>query len=131
MHYKRRDQSVEHRVFSDLPSLLAPGDLLIFNDARVLQARFMLRKETGGLVEGLFVAQLDPHRWRVMLKALGHYGSRPLRFELEPELEAKMTRVLEGGEYEIEFNSPAPAIELLNRIGRMPLPPYIRRDEGS
>ncbi len=130
LHYKRRDRSVEHRHFSDLPALLVPGDLLVFNDARVLQARFMLRKETGGFVEGLFVAHLDPSRWRVMLKSLGNYGSKPLRFELLPELEAKMTRVFGGGEYEIAFDSPTPAIELLDRIGRMPLPPYIKREKG-
>jgi len=131
MHYKRASRRVEHRQFSDLPGLLAPGDLLVFNDARVLQARFMLRKETGGMVEGLFVSQVAPARWRVMLKGLGSYGSRPLRFELSPDLEAKMTRVLAGGEYEIDFNVPAPAIELLDRIGRMPLPPYIKRERGS
>ena len=60
LHYKRAGRSVEHRHFSDLPGLLTPGDLLVFNDARVLQARFMLRKETGGLIEGLFVSADRP-----------------------------------------------------------------------
>src|SRR5688500_11265708 len=68
LHYARATRSVEHRQFSDLPRLLRPGDLLVFNDTRVLPARFMLRKPTGGLVEGLFIRQLEPRRWRVLLK---------------------------------------------------------------
>src|SRR5688500_14610814 len=55
LHYRRSDGSVLHRTFSDLSAILTPGDLLVFNNARVLPARFMLRKETGGKVEGLFL----------------------------------------------------------------------------
>src|SRR4051812_17717869 len=54
LHYVRADRSIAHRTFSDLPGLLRPGDLLVFNDAQVVPARFMLRKTTGGRVEGLF-----------------------------------------------------------------------------
>src|SRR4051794_30097352 len=71
LHYRRADRSVGHRTFSDLPSLLRPGDLLVLNDARVLPARFMLRKGTGGLVEGLFLEELDLGEWRVLLKNYG------------------------------------------------------------
>src|SRR4029079_18170498 len=63
LHYRRGDRSITHRRFADLPSLLKRGDLLVFNDARVVPARFTLRKETGGLVEGLFLGQTLPRRW--------------------------------------------------------------------
>src|SRR5438105_3106953 len=53
LHYRAADRSIAHRRFSDLPALLRPGDVLVFNDARVTPARFVLRKETGGRVEGL------------------------------------------------------------------------------
>src|SRR3954464_5434647 len=67
MHYRMADQSVAHRQFSDLPSLLKPGDLLVFNDARVIPARFMLQKNTGGKIEGLFLSEPAPGQWRALL----------------------------------------------------------------
>src|SRR5688500_20041520 len=68
LHYRRDDHSIEHRKFADLRSMLRPGDLLVFNDARVVPARFMLQKQTGGRVEGLFLGEDAPGRWRVLLK---------------------------------------------------------------
>src|SRR4051794_41928638 len=64
LHYRRSDRSVSHQTFSDLPGLLRPGDLLVFNDARVLPARFMLRKSTGGGGEGLFLEESRPGEGR-------------------------------------------------------------------
>jgi S-adenosylmethionine:tRNA ribosyltransferase-isomerase len=130
MHYRRSERAVAHRTFSDLPRLLRPGDLLVFNDARVLPARFMLRKETGGLVEALFLGQPGAARWHVLLRNLGTYGSGVLHFVGDPALHAKAIRFGEGGEYEIEVNTEEPAAKVLERIGRMPLPPYIKRDKG-
>src|ERR1700761_3709587 len=71
LHYRRSDRSVAHRTFSDLPGLLRPGDVLVFNNAKVVPARFLLRKETGGAVEGLFLAEPQPGIWSVMLKNVG------------------------------------------------------------
>src|SRR6266567_737934 len=77
LHYRTSDRSVTHLTFADLPSLLHPGDLLVFNDARVVPARFMLQKSTGGKVEGLFLAEPAPGQWRVLLRNLG-----PLKSDL-------------------------------------------------
>src|SRR5258706_13520068 len=71
LHYQRQSRAIAHHTFAELPRLLRKGDLLVFNDARVLPARFVLRKETGGLVDGLFLNQDAPGRWRVMLRNLG------------------------------------------------------------
>src|SRR6187551_385285 len=79
LHYTRSDKRIAHRVFSDLPLLLRPDDLLVFNDARVLPARFMLRKETGGLIEGLFLDQPSAGKWHVLLRNVGSYRG-PLFF---------------------------------------------------
>jgi S-adenosylmethionine:tRNA ribosyltransferase-isomerase len=130
MHYRRADRSVAHRTFSDLPKLLRGGDLLVFNNARVLPARFMLQKETGGLVEALFLGQPRETRWHVLMRNLGNYGSGLLRFVGDPALYANTIRFGEAGEYEIEVNTEEPAAKVLERIGRMPLPPYIKRDKG-
>ncbi|HXE55534.1 MAG TPA: tRNA preQ1(34) S-adenosylmethionine ribosyltransferase-isomerase QueA, partial [Tepidisphaeraceae bacterium] len=126
MHYRREDRSISHRTFWDLPDLLKPGDLLVFNDARVLPARFVLKKSTGGRVEGLFLAEPGPGRWQVLLKNLGSFAGE-LRFALEPELRAEVIEKGDGGECLLALNSHEPAMAILSRIGRMPLPPYIRR----
>src|SRR5947209_14862975 len=85
LHYRRSDRSVSHRKFTDLPGLLRPGDLLVFNDARVLPARFTLRKSTGGRVAGLFLSEVRRRRWQVMLRNLGPV-SGPLRFTDAPDI---------------------------------------------
>lgn len=130
LHYRRGDGSIAHRHFADLPALLRPGDVMVFNDSRVVPARFTLHKPTGGRVEGLFVGQTRPRRWTVMLRNLG-----PVRPELTlafadlPGVTARALSQSEGGLYEIEVSSEEPAARLLARAGRMPLPPYIRRDK--
>jgi len=138
LHYGRRDGAITHRHFVDLPKLLRPGDLLVFNDARVIPARFMLQKETGGRIEGLYLHTVDSGAWRVLLRNLG--APRPgmrLHFLLAPEIEARVIARFEGGEYELAVfvsssavpggGTEALAATVLSRVGRMPLPPYIKR----
>lgn len=126
LRYRRSDRSINHHRFSDLPALLRPGDLLVFNDARVIPARFTLRKNTGGRVEGLFLSESEPGCWRVLLKNLGNV-SGPLSLWDEPEIRAEILQSIGAGEYEIALDPATPATDLLARIGRMPLPPYIHR----
>ena len=104
------------------------GDLLVFNDARVLPARFVLRKSTGGRIEALFLRETAPGRWQVLLKNLGSV-SGPLIFSDEPNVLATIKHAIGSGEYEIELSLSISAAELLGRVGRMPLPPYIRREK--
>ncbi|HMO24799.1 MAG TPA: tRNA preQ1(34) S-adenosylmethionine ribosyltransferase-isomerase QueA [Tepidisphaeraceae bacterium] len=130
LHYRRADRAVQHLNFTDLPALLRAGDLLVFNDARVTPARFTLTKPTGGIVEGLLVGQTEPRRWRVMLKNLGPV--RPemiLRFANAPHIDVRVIEKFGGGESPGEVAGDPPAIEVLERIGRMPMPPYIRREK--
>lgn len=124
LHYRRSDRSIAHRQFSDVAGLLNRGDLLVFNDTRVIPARFSLRKESGGVVEGLFLSQPSPRHWRVLLKNVGN--ATRLRGEI---FDAKVVERFSEGECEIELTTDEPASCLLDRIGRMPLPPYIKRDK--
>ncbi len=128
LHYRRADQSITHRRFADIPSLLRPGDLLVLNDTRVLPARLELRKPTGGRIEGLFLAELAPGRWRVMLRNLGR-RDQPLTFSADPDLIARPVAFHPDGHYDLELNTTQPAADILARVGRMPLPPYIKRDK--
>src|SRR5947208_15246611 len=70
---RRATGDLEHRVFRDLPELLAPGDLLVLNDTRVLPARLLGRRDaTGGKWEGLFLRQTVDGLWELMTKTRGH-----------------------------------------------------------
>jgi S-adenosylmethionine:tRNA ribosyltransferase-isomerase len=127
LHYRRSDHVIAHRRFSDLPGLLRRGDLLVFNDAQVVPARFALRKNTGGRIEGLFVRELSPGRWRVMLRNLGQFRGE-LHFEADPAVTVRVIGTAEA-EYDVDVSSAEPAHRLLARLGRMPLPPYIKREK--
>ena len=131
LHYRRDDRSIAHRHFADLPSILRPGDLLVFNDAQVIPARFTLKKNTGGLVEGLYLSQQPGGSWRVLLKNVGTEPvGKMLTFADAPDVSIAITSQHEEGEFSVQVNPPvAAAVELLQRVGRMPLPPYIKREK--
>ncbi len=108
--------------FDALPSLLAPGDLLVFNDTRVLHARLHGSKETGGRVEALVERVLDEHEALVQLRA-----SKPPRPGARLTWRASGAEVLgrDGEFWRLRFD--APVLECLEREGELPLPPYIER----
>jgi len=113
----------------ELPELLQPGDLLVFNDTRVLPARLFGRKQSGGRVEILIERVLGAHEARVQMSA-----SKPSRTGTRIELDdgAGGASVLgrEGEFYLLRFDGDEPLEKLLLRAGRMPLPPYIQRAPG-
>lgn len=125
-----------HRRVADLAEELGPGDLLVVNDTRVLPARLFARRSTGGRVELLFLGPGPGGAWRAM--------ARPAR-KLSPGEELSVEGGLVARAVEREGESPVWAVELcdpaqpdlpvptlLERTGRMPLPPYITREaEGD
>ncbi|MFA4992290.1 MAG: tRNA preQ1(34) S-adenosylmethionine ribosyltransferase-isomerase QueA [Candidatus Omnitrophota bacterium] len=130
----RRDTGrMEHRIFRDMAEYLNPGDLLVLNDTKVLPARLWGRKETGGKVEVLLLGlQVAGNRYRVkdeyeaLLKpARGcNIGSRII-FK-DGELEARVSRI-ENGRRFLRFNCNGGLEKILDTLGEMPLPPYIKR----
>jgi S-adenosylmethionine:tRNA ribosyltransferase-isomerase len=123
----------EHRRFADLEALLAPGDLLVFNDTKVIPARLVGRKASGGKVELLLCEPLEGglgRRWRAMGQA-----SKPIREGARLVFDGLEARVLaaEGeGFYAVELDREGADLEVaLERTGRIPLPPYIRRPPGE
>jgi S-adenosylmethionine:tRNA ribosyltransferase-isomerase len=130
LHYRREERSIAHRQFSELPAILRAGDLLVFNDAQVIPARFTLKKSTGGLVEALYLSQQPGGAWRVLLKNVGAEPvGKVMTFADAPEVEVAITNQHEEGEFSVTVNSAAGAVELLQKVGRMPLPPYIKREK--
>lgn len=111
------------RRFVDLPDLLAPGDLLVLNDSRVLHARLLGQKASGGQVEVLIERMTTPTRVLAQIRA-----SKPPRAQTTLWLEdALAVTVIQrcGALYELEFD--ADAAQLIEAHGRLPLPPYIER----
>ena len=112
----------DHR-FTDLPSLLSPGDLLVLNDTRVIKARLFGRKETGGRIEVLIERLLRENEALAQVHA-GRAAKPGSTLELNGGLKL---RVLgrEGEFYRLRFPEGADALELIERHGKVPLPPYI------
>lgn len=116
----------EHRIFSELPELLHPGDCLVMNDSRVLPARLMGMRETGGVVEVLLLRDLGGGRWECLTRP-GRKTRPGTRLIFgNGELEAEVLEVVEGGNRIVEFKYEGIFLEVLERLGKMPLPPYIK-----
>ena len=131
LHLGRQDGQIEHRQFRDLLSLLQPEDLLVFNDTRVIPARVFGQKPSGGKVEMLvervlpdqqLVAQLRPGR--------GMVEGKQILFD-DPHKGAVPATVVgrEDGFFRLAFPPGLDLMALLDRIGQMPLPPYIKREQ--
>ena len=123
-----RTGEVAHHHFYDLPELLQPGDLLVVNDSRVIPARiYGQRPDTGGAMEFLLLEQKASDRWEVLVKP-GRRAKPGAVFEFgEGLLKATVLEVLEGGNRLVQFeHDPSENIfTILDKIGQMPLPPYI------
>ena len=115
--------------FADLPSLLAPGDLLVFNDTRVLHARLFGTKDTGGQVEVMIERPLGGHEALAQVRA--SKSPKPgSRLHLEGALDVEVLG--RAGEFfHLRFPDTDDLVALLERHGRLPLPPYIERAAGN
>ena len=119
---------IEHRHFYDLPAYLHKGDCLVMNDSRVLPARLLGCRSSGGSVELVLLRDLGEGKWECL--------SRPGRktkpgTELsfgEGELTATVSAVAEGGNRIVQFHYEGIFLEVLERLGKMPLPPYIKAE---
>ncbi|MEJ2401697.1 MAG: tRNA preQ1(34) S-adenosylmethionine ribosyltransferase-isomerase QueA [Xanthomonadales bacterium] len=124
----RQGGAVTDAAFGDLPDLLSPGDLLVFNDTRVIPARLHGRKDTGGRVEILLERLLDDRECLAQLRV-----SKPLktggRILLEDGSALEMV-ARDGAFFRLRSTGPGLAV-LLERFGHMPLPPYITRDDTA
>jgi S-adenosylmethionine:tRNA ribosyltransferase-isomerase len=117
------------RSFRDLPELLRAGDLLVFNDTRVLPARLFGHKETGGAVEILLERITGAHTATAQLGV----SKKPREGSHLLLGDGTRVRVLgrEGAFFELKFETAEPLEKVLSRLGRMPLPPYIAREAGE
>lgn len=124
----RTTGQVRHQHFYDVIDYLQPGDCLVMNDSRVLPARLLGHRPTGGAVEVLLLRDLGDKKWECLCKPgrkmqVGHqviFGNG--------ELTATVAEVQETGNRVIEFHYEGIFLEVLERLGKMPLPPYIKEE---
>ena len=119
---------VEHKHFYDIIDYLQPGDCLVMNDSRVLPARLLGHRPTGGAVEVLLLRDIGNKRWECLCKP-----GRKMQVGGEVvfgngELTATVVEVKEDGNRIVEFHYEGIFLEVLERLGKMPLPPYIKAE---
>ena len=124
----RKTGKVTHRQFFNILDYLNPGDCLVMNDSRVLPARLLGHRPTGGAVEVLLLRDLGNKRWECLCKP-----GRKMQLGSEVifgsgELTATVTEVKDDGNRVVEFHYEGIFLEVLERLGKMPLPPYIKAE---
>jgi len=128
MHLDKITGEVEHRHFFDLPEYLRPGDCLVLNDSRVLPARLIGRRETGGAVEVLLLRDRGEGVWECLTRP-GRKTQPGTKLSFgEGELTATVVEAIEDGNKLIKFHYEGIFLEVLERLGKMPLPPYIKTE---
>jgi S-adenosylmethionine:tRNA ribosyltransferase-isomerase len=128
----RKRKSLEHKHIRDLPEILRANDCLVINDTRVVPARLVgSRQKTGGHWEGLFLDASDEGFWRVLCKTRGKLqpGDRVVLTSAADsnDVELELVTKLDGGMWVVKPLAKEAPLDLLERVGRVPLPPYIRQ----
>ena len=124
----RESGALEHRHFYELPEFLHEGDCLVLNDSRVLPARLLGSRASGGSVELVLLRDLGDGRWECLSRP--GKKTRPgteLNFG-NGELHATVEDVIEDGNRIVRFHYDGIFLEVLERLGKMPLPPYIKEE---
>lgn len=128
MVLKRETEKIEHRHFYDILDYLNEGDLLVCNDSRVLPARIFGVKETGARVEFLLLKQISGNRWETLCKP-GKKAREGAEFIFgDGIMKAKIAGVTEDGNRIVDFDCNENFFAALDKIGQMPLPPYITEE---
>ena len=126
----RKNQTIEsNKIFSDVIDYLEPGDCLVINNTKVIPARLYGKKETGANVEFLLLKQLEGDIWESIVRPGNKLKPGTKVYFGEPRiLEAEVLEVMPGGTRKVKFTYQGIFNEILDKIGLMPLPPYIHEE---
>lgn len=128
MVLNKQTGEVEHKHFYDILHYLRPGDCLVMNDSRVLPARLLGHRPTGGAVEVLLLRDLGDKRWECLCKPGRKMQPGSQVIFGDGELTATVREIREDGNRVVEFHYEGIFLEVLERLGKMPLPPYIKAE---
>ena len=123
--YNRAQKNVEHKIFSDITQYLREGDVLVINNTKVLPARLFAHTESGGVVEVLLLKRYDINTWEVLVKP-GRKCSIGKTLIISNRLSLTVTDITATGERVVKFAYEGVFEEILEELGSMPLPPYIK-----
>ena len=125
MILNRKEQTIEHKKFKDIIEYLQPGDVLVRNNTKVIPARLYGKKETGANVEFLLLNNIENDIWEAIVRPGNklHVGTKVIFGD--GILEANILEIMPGGTRKVEFKYQGIFNEILDKIGLMPLPPYI------
>ena len=124
----RETGEVKHQHFYDIIDYLHPGDCLVMNDSRVLPARLLGHRPTGGAVELLLLRGLGDKKWECLAKPGRKLQAGQEVVFGDGELTASIVGVQDDGNRVVEFHYEGIFLEVLERLGKMPLPPYIKAE---
>lgn len=124
----RSDGEINHRHFYDIVEYLQPGDCLVMNNSRVLPARLLGKRPTGGAVEVLLLRDLGQKQWECLVRPGKKMQAGSQVIFGDGELTATVTDVLDDGNRVMTFHYDGIFMEVLESLGRMPLPPYIKEE---
>ena len=124
----RKNQTIEHKTFKDIVDYLEPGDVLVRNNTKVIPARLYGKKETGANVEFLLLNNIEKDIWVSIVRPGNklHVGTKVIFGD--GLLETTILEVMPGGTRKVEFKYKGIFNEILDKIGLMPLPPYIHEE---
>ena len=128
MCLNRETGEVIHKHFYDIIDYLNPGDCLVMNDSRVLPARLLGNRPSGGAVELLLLKDLGDKKWECLAKPGKKLREGQVVTFGNGELEATVLEVKDDGNRIVEFHYDGIFLEVLERLGKMPLPPYIKAE---
>ena len=128
MVLNRREQTIEHKTFKDIIEYLKPGDVLVRNNTKVIPARLYGKKETGANVEFLLLNNIEGDIWESIVRPGNklHIGTKVIFGD--GLLQAEVLDIMEGGTRKVKFTYDGIFNEILDKIGLMPLPPYIHEE---
>lgn len=121
--YHQQNQTIEHRRFYDLPEYLTPEDVLVFNNTRVLSSRCYFFRKTGGMVEVFYLKSLEDNQFEALIRGKANEQDQ---FFCE-DIQLRLLKKLPLGHWIIEASQPP--LLWLSRLGKPPLPPYIKRSK--
>ncbi len=122
----KKTQIIEHKVFKNVIEYLESGDCLVINNTKVLPARLYGKKDTGAKIEFLLLKRLEDDFWEVMVRPGNKLKPRTKVSFGDGLLKAEILEILEGGNRKVKFEYEGIFNEILDKIGLMPLPPYIK-----
>lgn len=125
--YDRKNKTITHKHFYDIVDYLHAGDVLVINNTKVLPVRLYGNKEkTNGKIEFLLLKRIDLKTWQVILKP-GRIAKPGSKFHFGDRLSATVKDIIDGGMRVVEFEYDGVFEDILNDIGEMPLPHYIKK----